>query len=178
MFDAQIWAKNDDRFSDTNTTDVEDSSTKTGYSWMRKDRNLCNQRDPIKTIEVDSMFNVGTCFNGKRLNLGLASPRTPSSSKTRSIPCSPCYQHEAPRWSRVSTSENSCPLPHPNYMAATASAIARVRPNSAPRQRLQSSPSREAAAGSARRRLSFVAQDSEEKSTFQRCRDKPYYGTD
>ncbi|XP_057804308.1 protein IQ-DOMAIN 17-like [Salvia miltiorrhiza] len=144
----QIWA-----------TEVEDSSRKTGYSWMRKDRNLCNnQRDSIKTIEVDSMF-MPASLNGKRLNLALQSPKTPT---TRSIPCSPCYQHDT---RRMSMSEKSCPLPRPNYMAATASAMARVRPNSAPRQR-QSSPSREVA-GSARKRLSFSAREFE-----------PYYGTD
>ncbi|KAG6436357.1 hypothetical protein SASPL_101253 [Salvia splendens] len=134
-------------------TEDEDSSRKTGYSWMRKDRNLCNQRDPIKTIEVDSML-VPAGLNAKRLNLGLQSPRTP---KTR------CYQQdeaESPSSRRMSMSDKSCPLPRPNYMTATASAIARVRPSSAPRHR-QSSPNRD------------------DQSNYQRCRDnKPYYATD
>ncbi|KAL1544426.1 protein IQ-DOMAIN 17-like isoform X1 [Salvia divinorum] len=154
----QIWA-----------TEDEDSSRKTGYSWMRKERNLCNQRDRIKTTEVDSMF-VPPGLNGKRLNLGLQSPRTP---KTRSVPC---YQQEAaetPSSQRLSMSDKSCPLPRPNYMAATASAIARVRPNSAPRHR-QSSPRREVT----KKRLSFPDHDFGDQSNYQRCRDKPHYATD
>ncbi|XP_042021393.1 protein IQ-DOMAIN 17-like isoform X2 [Salvia splendens] len=149
----QIWA-----------TEDEDSSRNTGYSWMRKDRNLCNQRDPIKTIEVDYMFNV------KRLNIGLQSPRTP---KTRPIPCYQQDAAESPCSRRMSMSDRSCPLPRPNYMAATASAIARVRPNSAPRYR-QSSPSREVA----KKRLYFHDHDFEDQSNYQRCRDKPCYATD
>ncbi|KAL1557723.1 protein IQ-DOMAIN 18-like isoform X1 [Salvia divinorum] len=142
----QIWA-----------TDVEDSRREYGYRWMRKDRYLCNQRDPIKTSEVKSH----------------QSPRTPAWSKTRSIPSSPRGEAGS---RRVSMSERSCPLPRPNYMAATASAMARVRPSSTPRQRL-SSPGREAA-GSARKRLSFPAHEFEDQSNVQRWRDEPYYGTD
>ncbi|KAG6414842.1 hypothetical protein SASPL_122216 [Salvia splendens] len=139
-------------------TDVEDYSRReNGYSWMRKDRYLCNQRDPINTSEVKSH----------------QSPRTPAWSKTRSIPCSP---HGEASSRRVSMSERSCPLPRPNYMAATASAMARVRPNSTPRQR-PLSPGREAA-GTARKRLSFPALEFEDQSNFQRWRDEPYYGTD
>ncbi|XP_041989512.1 protein IQ-DOMAIN 17-like isoform X1 [Salvia splendens] len=139
-------------------TDVEDYSRReNGYSWMRKDRYLCNQRDPMKTSEVKSH----------------QSPRTPAWSKTRSIPCSP---HGEASSRRVSMSERSCPLPRPNYMAATASAMARVRPNSTPRQR-PSCPGREAA-GTARKRLSFPAHEFEDQSNFQRWRDEPYYGTD
>ncbi|XP_047969133.1 protein IQ-DOMAIN 18-like isoform X2 [Salvia hispanica] len=143
----QIWA-----------TDLEDYSRRENdYSRMRKDRYLCNQRDPMKTSEVKSH----------------QSPRTPAWSKTRSIPCSPRGEASS---RRVSMSERSCPLPRPNYMAATASAMARVRPNSTPRQR-PSSPGREAA-GTARKRLSFPAHEFEDQSNFQRWREEPYYGTD
>lgn len=134
-------------------------------------------------MEVDGVSSRPPSFHGRNLNL---SPRTPSSSsKIRSIPCSPCYQREGrmyedgetPTWRRrMSMSENS----RPNYMAATASAMARV---SSPRQRLSSSPCRETTgSGSARKRLSFTAYDGYE-SNLERCRgglrsDMPYYGTD
>ncbi|KAL1544425.1 protein IQ-DOMAIN 17-like isoform X1 [Salvia divinorum] len=120
------------------------------------------------TEDEDSSRKTG--LNGKRLNLGLQSPRTP---KTRSVPC---YQQEAaetPSSQRLSMSDKSCPLPRPNYMAATASAIARVRPNSAPRHR-QSSPRREVT----KKRLSFPDHDFGDQSNYQRCRDKPHYATD
>ncbi|KAH6811628.1 hypothetical protein C2S51_025390 [Perilla frutescens var. frutescens] len=202
----QIWTKEEDQSSDQNHENEQ-------HSWIRKDRNLCNQ---IKTVEVDtsrpysltpptktrdheqyidSMFTP-TPLHGKRLNLYVQSPRTPSSSKTKSIPCSPCYHRAAETPTsrslyihRMSMSENSCPLPRPNYMAATASAIARVRPCSTPRQRL-SSPSRDLA-GSARKRLSFPVHDghnADDKTNFLRCRgsqfddeqrsDMPYYAKD
>ncbi|KAL8538176.1 hypothetical protein ACS0TY_000220 [Phlomoides rotata] len=156
---------------------------------FRKDGNLCNQRDSIKNVEVDtsspylnrtydqnhhdSMF-IPTSLYQKRLSLFAESPKTPSSSKIQSISGSPCYQSkyraaETPTsrsiyLHRMSMSDNSCPLPRPNYMASTASAMARVRPHSTPRLR-PSSPSRDQT-GSAKKRLSFP------------IRDEPYYGTE
>lgn len=153
-----------------------------GKRWFRKDRNLCNQRDSIKTVEVDT--------SSPSINLSLQSPRTPSSSKSKSIQAAETPTSRSLHIHRMSMSENSCPLPRPNYMAATASAIARVRPSSTPRQRL-SSPSREQPTGSARKRLSFPVHDAinaDDKANFLRCRgtqfgeqqrlDKPYYATD
>lgn len=159
------------------------NKSSTAYPWMRKDRSLCS-------VEVD--VSSRPHFHGRSLNLSLApSPRTPSScSKIRSIPCSPSYQSqgrkyedgETPSWrNRMSMSENS----RPNYMAATASAMARV---STPRQRLSSSPCRETTgSGSTKKRLSFPDYDGYE-SNLERCRggvrgddlrsDMPYYGTD
>ncbi|GER46742.1 endonuclease MutS2, partial [Striga asiatica] len=94
---------------------------------VRKDRSLCITYGSSKSQYQDSYF--------------INSPKTPS-TKSETI-----YLN------RMSLSENSCPLPRPNYMAATQSAMARVRPNSTPRQR-PSSPNRQQT-GPARRRLSF-----------------------
>ncbi|KAL8551068.1 hypothetical protein ACS0TY_000230 [Phlomoides rotata] len=175
----QMWkSDNEDHFSD-----------KCINPRFRKDGNLCNQRDSIKNVEVDtsspylnrtydqnhhdSMF-IPTSLYQKRLSLFAESPKTPSSSKIQSISGSPCYQSkyraaETPTsrsiyLHRMSMSDNSCPLPRPNYMASTASAMARVRPHSTPRLR-PSSPSRDQT-GSAKKRLSFP------------IHDEPYYGTE
>lgn len=209
----QIWARDEDQSSDKIYENEQFSGRKTVHSCIRKDRNLCNQRDSnsIKTVQVDDTsrcysFTPPTKprdheqntdpFPGKHLNLYVQSPRTPSSSRTKSIPCSPCYREAAETPNarahyihRMSMSENSCPLPRPNYMAATASAIARVRPCSTPRQRM-SSPSRQLA-GSARKRLSFHVHDglnADDTANFQRCHrsqfgdeqrsDKLCYATD
>ncbi|PQP99930.1 protein IQ-DOMAIN 1 isoform X1 [Prunus yedoensis var. nudiflora] len=90
------------------------------------------------------------------------SPVTPSPSKTRPIQvrsASPrcwCYDQHS-RGGGTSTSGNSVAT-LPNYMAATESAKARIRSQSAPRQR-PSTPDRERGAGSAKKRLSFPAPD-------------------
>lgn len=83
----------------------------------------------------------------------------------------------------MSMSENSRLLARPNYMAATASAMARVSV-STPRQRL-SSPCREAmgsGSGSAKKRLSFPVYDEVERwrgvGGDELRSDMPYYGTD
>ncbi|KAH0980057.1 hypothetical protein GBA52_007234 [Prunus armeniaca] len=65
--------------------------------------------------------------------------------------------HQHSRGGGTSTSGNSVAT-LPNYMAATESAKARIRSQSAPRQR-PSTPDRERGAGSAKKRLSFPAPD-------------------
>lgn len=154
-----------------------------GKRWFRKDGNLCNEVD----TSIPYSFTPPAY-----INVSLESPRTPSSSKSKSIQAAetPTLRSLHIHRMSISMSENSCPLPRPNYMAATASAIARVRPSSTPRQRL-SSPSREQPTGSARKRLSFPVHDAlnaDDKPNFLRCRgtqfgeqqrsDKPYYATD
>lgn len=179
LFYVQMWTS--DRSSDSYI-----------HPRFRKDGNLCNQRDPNKTVEVDTsrpylyrssfdqnhhdpMF-IPSPLYGKRLSLFVESPKTPSSSKKMSISGSPCYRAaETPTsrsiyFHRMSMSENSCPLPRPNYMAATASAMARVRPYSTPRLR-PSTPSRDHTAGSAKKRLSFLVLDGHRSN-------QPYYGTE
>ncbi|KAH0456206.1 hypothetical protein IEQ34_014113 [Dendrobium chrysotoxum] len=81
------------------------------------------QRDPIKTLEVDT---------GSRHHQASLSPSTPSPSSARSL-----QMRSAP-----------------NYMAATESAMARFRPQSAPRQRPMT-PEREAVSSAARKKLLF-----------------------
>lgn len=106
-------------------------------------------------------------------------PITPSPSKTRPIqvrsasPRCPrdeisCYTAQTPSLrpnnnysfngsSHQRTRLTSAAAPIPNYMAATESALARIRSQSAPRQR-PSTPERDRA-GSARKRLSFPVPD-------------------
>ncbi|KAK4431270.1 protein IQ-DOMAIN 14 [Sesamum alatum] len=130
-------------------------------------------------------YSVPSPLHGKHQNLSAQSPKTPSSSRIKPVQVhsrSPSYQMEernyqtaetpTPRsfyFHRMSISENSCPLPRPNYMAATASAIARVRSHSSPRQRTFSSPSREQT-GSAKKRLSFPVAD-DNKQNIQRYKN-------
>ncbi|KAL8049357.1 hypothetical protein ABFX02_06G016400 [Erythranthe guttata] len=128
---------------------------------VRKDRNLCVRTDPIKTVEIDTSSPYL-----------YTSPRTPSSSKIESVKvhsCSPRHRARETNYQtaetptsrsiylhRMSMSESSCSLPQPSYMAATASAIARVRSLSTPRQRPNLSPRRGDQTGSsAKKRLSF-----------------------
>ncbi|CAL9779264.1 unnamed protein product [Musa acuminata subsp. burmannicoides] len=99
------------------------------------------------------------------------SPVTPSPSKTRPLQvrsASPRYGREDRSFSTVHTpsyhnhhgagaSRQHPPAMVPNYMAATESAKARVRSQSAPRQR-PATPERDRA-GSAKKRLSFPAPD-------------------
>ncbi|KAG8381072.1 hypothetical protein BUALT_Bualt06G0084000 [Buddleja alternifolia] len=148
-----------------------------GYQSVRKDRNLCNQTDPVKILEIDtsSPYNHKSRYQNSYLN----SPKTPSSSKIRSIQaysCSPRYQKpEMPPtlcsnnlFHRMSIGEKSCHVARPNYMAATASAMARIRSNSTPRQRPMS-PSRERT-DSVKKRLSFPAEghNADDKVNDQR----------
>ncbi|KAL3653692.1 hypothetical protein CASFOL_003373 [Castilleja foliolosa] len=135
---------------------------------VRKDRNLCHQRDPIiKTVEIDtsrpysftpphkksftrsqnhqdSYFIPSSVYN---------SPKTPSYQTAETPTSRAMYLH------RMSLSENSCPLPKPSYMGPTQSTIARVRSHSTPRQR-PSSPSRQQTS-SAKKRLSFPVHDGQ-----------------
>ncbi|KAJ8498809.1 hypothetical protein OPV22_009361 [Ensete ventricosum] len=99
------------------------------------------------------------------------SPVTPSPSKTRPLQvrsASPRYGREDRSFSTVQTpsyhyhhgagaSRQHPPVTVPNYMTATESAKARVRSQSAPRQR-PATPERDRA-GSAKKRLSFPAPD-------------------
>ncbi|KAL0317933.1 UNVERIFIED_CONTAM: protein IQ-DOMAIN 14 [Sesamum angustifolium] len=205
VLSQQMWTWDGDQISDNNCQGLEEehrwSGRKVIHPWVRKDGNLCNQRIPVKTVEIDTSrpysftspnsyklrdhhqhdheqcldsYFVRSPLHGKHQNLSVHSPKTPSSSKIKPVQVhsrNPSYQMEernyqkaetpTPRsiyFHRMSISENSCPLPRPNYMAATASAIARVRSHSSPRQRTFSSPSREQT-GSAKKRLSFPVTD-------------------
>ncbi|PIN22922.1 hypothetical protein CDL12_04359 [Handroanthus impetiginosus] len=161
----QTWTLNDDdedQFSDKNYEDLEEqehsySCKKTSHPCIRKDQTLCNQTDPIRTLEIDTSRPYSfTSLNSRNSHFtpSINSPKTPSSLKIKSHLESPRCQNYS---HRMSMSDNSCPLPRPNYMAATASAMARVRSHSTPRQR-GSSPSREQD-GSVKKRLSFPVPD-------------------
>ena len=97
-------------------------------------------------------------------------PLTPTPSKPRNL-------HNlatSPRCANVSRvlERNDHKTPLYNYMAATASAKARLRSQSAPRQRASSvTPEAEKTGSSARKRLSFpVASDSNESGSHQQQR--------
>lgn len=171
--------------------------------WDTRGRASTDQRDSIKTVEMDTAQpytylapnfrrpnqNQNQYQQQQRPSSPLNrnnqnpnphhSPITPSPSKTRPIQ----VRSASPRFSRedrnyptsqtpslrsnyyynagkggASTSGSGGVATLPNYMAATESAKARVRSQSAPRQR-PSTPERERGAGSAKKRLSFPAPD-------------------
>ncbi|KAL6508269.1 Protein of unknown function (DUF4005) [Orobanche hederae] len=159
----------DDQDSDSNYQGLDYKLTI--HPTARNDRILCiNQRDPIKTIEIDTSRPYSLTppkpsfkYQNQDSSYFIPSPKTPSTMS---------YSHQTPTYlHRMSLSENSCNLARPNYMSATQSAMARVRSHSTPRQRATSSPSRQQM-GSAKKRLSFPVRDE------QRSNDLPYYLTE
>ncbi|KAF5450494.1 hypothetical protein F2P56_030843 [Juglans regia] len=208
-FSNQIWRAG----TDPNASEEEfeempkwpDQWTTTKQWESSRGRVSLDQRDPIKTVEIDtfrpysystpnsqrsqnyqhqsyqlqrpSSFSVPSPLHRAHKNLTVQSPIAQSPYKTRHL-----QVHSAsPRCSRekrnqqmsqlpgigstcshgilggVSSGGDGAAAPMPNYMAATASAKARFRSQSAPRQR-PSTPERERA-GSARKRLSFPVPD-------------------
>lgn len=165
----------------------------TRKQWESRGRVSCDQREPIKTVEIDtyrpysysapnsqrpphqhrcyqiqpqrhSSFSVASPVHRAHSNLTFHSPLTPSPSKTRHL-----HVHSAsPRCLREQ--RNNHPMPQvlslgstynhamPNYMTATASAKARFRSQSAPKQR-PLTPEREKTGLSVKKRLTFPIPD-------------------
>ncbi|KAH7668300.1 P-loop containing nucleoside triphosphate hydrolase protein [Dioscorea alata] len=129
-------------------------------SSISRGRTSMDHRDPIKTLEVDTArpFSYSTPSTARRPTPPLAhlhrSPATPSPSKARPLH----VRSASPRCSYSSATSgpaavrNQSQTAVPNYMAATESAKARLRSQSAPRQR-PATPEKDRAA--ARKRLSF-----------------------
>ena len=175
--------------------------------WDSRGRASTDQRDPIKTVEMDTSqpySYLAPTFRRPnqnqhhqhqqqrpssplhRFHQNLQphhSPATPSPSKTRPVQ----VRSASPRCSREDRTYNASQTPSlrsnycyngslhqpgrggtssgvtgcatlPNYMAATESAKARVRSQSAPRQR-PLTPERERAGSTVKKRLSFPAPD-------------------
>ncbi|KAK4480535.1 hypothetical protein RD792_013612 [Penstemon davidsonii] len=144
LLSQQMWELDENRFSDNNFEEHRLSGRKTIHNQcVRNDRNLCIT--PIKNVEIDTSrpysFSSPTS-NKSREGRNYGTAETPT---LRSF-----YNQ------RMSTSSESSP--RPNYMATTASAMARVSwSHSTPRQR-PSSPCREQTS-SAKKRLSFPGSD-------------------
>ncbi|KAM0934737.1 putative IQ motif, EF-hand binding protein [Dioscorea sansibarensis] len=129
-------------------------------SSISRGRTSMDHRDPIKTLEVDTArpFSYSTPSTARRPAPPPAhlhhSPATPSPSKARPLH----VRSASPRCSYSSAisgpaaARNQSQTAVPNYMAATESAKARVRSQSAPRQR-PATPERDRTA--AKKRLSF-----------------------
>lgn len=193
MFASKIWRTGRDPIACEE--EVEEMPNWLGRKqWESKGRVSCDQREPIKTVEIDtyrpysysqrshnqhhcyqphrpSSFSVASPVHRTQNNLTHHSPITPSPYRTRHLQ----VHSSSPRCLRE---ERDHPVPClgspynygmgmsgaaaataalPNYMAVTASAKARFRSQSAPRQR-PSTPEREKT-GSAKKRLSFPAPD-------------------
>ncbi|XP_072966294.1 protein IQ-DOMAIN 17-like [Typha angustifolia] len=113
-----------------------------------------DHRDPIKTLEIDTSrpFSYSTPTNPRRQsnsNTHHHSPVTPSPSKARSLQ----VRSASPRCPNLYQHQGATALP--NYMAATESAKARLRSQSAPRQRPPTPDREKERSVSAKKRLSF-----------------------
>jgi hypothetical protein len=137
------------------------------YSYSQRSHNQHHYYQPHRP----SSFSVASPVHRIQNNLSHHSPNTPSPYRTRHLQvhsASPrCSRegrdHPVPglgspyNYGMAGASGGAAAVALPNYMAATASAKARFRSQSAPRQR-PSTPEREKT-GSAKKRLSFPAPD-------------------
>ncbi|KAK2633891.1 hypothetical protein Ddye_028683 [Dipteronia dyeriana] len=124
-------------------------------SWDSSGRVSCDQRDHIKTVEIDTFqpYNSAQKFQNPQHHYQLSRPSccsissplhrgysSPSPSKTRPFQvhsASPRFRREehSYRAGRMSGGAMAAAAAVPNYMVATASARARLRSQSAPRHR-------------------------------------------
>ncbi|KDP47069.1 hypothetical protein JCGZ_05096 [Jatropha curcas] len=174
-FSHQIWMPSRDTYASEGELE---EKPRWDDQWTRRKqlenrgRTLCDERESIiKTVEVDT---YSTPYTHKPHYHHLYQQQRPSSFSATS----PLLRHQnnitpspskatpqlqvhsaSPRYLRedrnnVSKTGNGIATSMPNYMAATASAKARLRSQSAPRQRA-STPEREKIGPTAKKRLSF-----------------------
>lgn len=153
---------------DTNRGSTRNAAVAPGRASV--DQHHHHHADQVKTLEIDTArpFSYSTPRRGSSSPMHRHSPVTPSPGKARP----PIQVRSAsPRVDRASSGERGSYTPSllhsqrchgnsvPNYMAATESAKARVRSQSAPRQR-PATPERDramSAGGGAKKRLSYPA---------------------
>ncbi|PKI53903.1 protein IQ-DOMAIN 14-like [Punica granatum] len=126
-FSRQVWRRDEDSADQWLARKLRDSPRRTSF----------DQRDPIKTIEIDTCGPYSASDDPI-----LLLKRMPQQANSSSLRC-PRNRLEVPS------------APMPSYMCATESARARLRSQSAPRQRA-STPERERTLPS-RKQLSFPA---------------------
>ena len=150
--------------------------------WESRSRVSTDKRDAIKTVEIDtsrpysySASNVRRTSVYQNQQQYQLRPPTPHFSLQHSSPVTPSPPSK-PRPLQVRSAsprclkeEKSLSTAHtPNYMAATESAKARIRSESAPRQR-PSTPERERGGGSARKRLAYPVPEAPLSSAGTTC---------
>ncbi|XP_059667304.1 protein IQ-DOMAIN 18-like [Cornus florida] len=202
-FSHQMWRSGKDQFLvneeiQEKTRSLDQWTTR--RQWERTGRASCDERDPIKTVEIDvsqpysysdinfqrsqnqhhhyqhqkpNSNSVASPLHRAHNNFSHHSPNTPKLSKIRPIQvhsASPRCLREERNYRMAQTPNLGSTYCHgmgagrdngaaavPSYMAATASAKARIRSQSAPKQR-PLTPEREKM-GSAKKRLSFPVPD-------------------
>lgn len=150
--------------------------------WERPRRYSCDQRNPIKVLQADNashrlMSNFLKLREEESSYSSLQTPiklYQPGLKHLQVHSASPrCPRQEAPLYSKSQTPRLSCSYRNntavPSYMADTASAKARIRSHSVPREERPSTPEREWI-GIPKRRLFF---GSSEEVASPSCRNTP-----
>lgn len=188
MFHGQIWKSHREAESEAKLDNAVDWREET--QWERPGRYSCDQRTPIRILQVESANHR---LLSSYLKLREGNPHQQINSSAYSYFQTPIKTHQpelkhlrvhsaSPRCLReeessiyrksqtprlASSYRNNAAVP--SYMAETASAKARIRSQSVPREQKPSTPEREGA-GYAKKRLLF---GSSEEVASPSCRNTP-----